>query len=93
MARDSQSAVESLQKLRVAMSLKQSVPHQHDSHTRSSQGLSDLTNDRIKPAPKKVGQHDLVDLVQSTLALFDDLNRSGFGGDFWPWKRGWKHAE
>ena len=22
-----------------------------------------------------------------------DLNRSGFGGDFWPWKRGWKHAE
>ena len=21
------------------------------------------------------------------------MNRSGFGGDFWPWKRGWKHAE
>ena len=21
------------------------------------------------------------------------LNRPGFGGDFWPWKRGWKHAE
>ena len=21
------------------------------------------------------------------------MNRSGCGGDFWPWKRGWSHAD